>query len=54
MTDLDALTHRVLTFQDRYNATAKPFDWKYTRTDLDQLLDRIAAHETAKTPTLAA
>ena len=42
LTDLDALTERVLAFQARYNATATPFDWKFTRTDLDRLLDRIA------------
>ena len=45
LTDLDALAERVLAFQDRYNATATPFDWRFTRTDLDRLLDRIAAHE---------
>jgi len=47
LTDLDALTARILAFQDRYNATATPFDWRFTRTDLDRLLQRIAAHEPA-------
>ena len=47
LTDLDALAERVLAFQDRYNATATPFDWCFTRTDLDRLLDRIATHEAA-------
>jgi DDE superfamily endonuclease len=28
LTDLDALAARVLAFQDRYNATATPFDWR--------------------------
>jgi hypothetical protein len=45
LTDLDVLTARILAFQDRYNATATPFDWRFTRTDLDRLLQRIAAHE---------
>lgn len=54
LTDLDALPERVLAFQDRYNATAIPFDWRFTRTDLDHLLDRITAHETAPAPALAA
>ena len=45
LTDLDALAERVLAFQARYNATATPFDWRFTRTDLGQLLDRIAVHE---------
>jgi hypothetical protein len=45
LTDLDALAERILGFQNRYNATAVPFDWRFTRTDLDQLLDRLSAHE---------
>jgi hypothetical protein len=45
LTDLDALAVRILAFQDRYNATATPFDWCFTRADLDRLLQRIAAHE---------
>ncbi|KEZ35919.1 transposase, partial [Frankia sp. CeD] len=32
--DLDALGDRVMGFQDLYNQTAAPFDWKYTRADL--------------------
>lgn len=43
--DLTALEHRLLGFQDRYNATARPFDWRYTKTDLDAYLDRLSAHE---------
>jgi hypothetical protein len=45
LTDLDAVAQRLLDFQDRYNHTATPFAWKFTRTDLDALLERIAAHE---------
>jgi hypothetical protein len=33
---------------------AKPFNWKLTRTNLDDLLDRIDAHETQPLPRLAA
>lgn len=51
LTDLDALADRILAFQDRYNATATPFEWKFTRTDLDRLLQRIATRE--PTPTTA-
>ncbi len=47
LTDLDALAERILAFEDRYNATATPFDWRFTRDDLDRLLERIAAHEAA-------
>jgi hypothetical protein len=45
LTDLDALAARILAFQDRHNATATPFDWRFTRADLDRRLQRIAAHE---------
>ncbi len=40
--------------QARYNAVAKPFSWKFTRCDLDALLDRIDAHEAQRSPQLAA
>jgi len=40
-TDLDHLAERILDFQDRYNQTATPFDWTYTRTDLNAFLRRI-------------
>jgi hypothetical protein len=40
-TDLDHLAERILGFQDRYNQTATPFDWTYTRTDLNAFLRRI-------------
>ena len=44
--DLEVLTDRLLAFQDRYNATAEPFDWRFTRKSLDRHLAKIAAHET--------
>jgi transposase len=43
--DLDQLTARLLAFQDRYNATAEPFDWHFGRKSLDRLLQRLALHE---------
>ena len=43
--DLDELAGRLLAFQDRYNATAEPFDWHFTRRSLDRLLQRLASHE---------
>lgn len=42
--DAGALTARLLAFQDRYNITARPFDWKFTRAGLNDLCRRIAAH----------
>ena len=43
--DLDGLAGRLLAFQDRYNASAGPFDWHFGRKSLDRLLERLAAHE---------
>jgi hypothetical protein len=42
---LDALTQRLLTFGDAYRHVAKPFDWTFTRSDLDRVLARIADRE---------
>ena len=44
--DLDALAERIIAFQDRYNATATPFDWTFTRDDLNAFL----AASTSPTP----
>lgn len=44
-TDLAALQERLLGFESRYNATARPFNWRYTKTDLNAYLDRLAVHE---------
>ena len=30
--------------QDRYNATARPFDWRFARAKLNDLCKRIDAH----------
>ena len=43
--DLDELAARILKFQDRYNTTAAPFDWTYTRDDLNCYLTRLRRHE---------
>ena len=42
---LDALAERLLRFGDHYRQIAQPFDWTFTRADLDRLLARIDAHE---------
>ncbi|MGH3503255.1 MAG: IS630 family transposase [Nocardioidaceae bacterium] len=51
-TSLDQVQQRLADFEPRYNATAQPFKWKFTPTDLDDLLERIHQHQTA-TPTIA-
>jgi len=30
-----------MAFQDRYNAAAPPFDWTYTRDDLNAFIQRL-------------
>jgi transposase len=53
-TGLSQIRDRLTAFQARYNAVAKPFSWKFTRSDLNNLLDRIDAHEAQRSPQLAA
>jgi len=42
-TDLDQIRDRLAAFETRYNAIARPFNWKFTQTDLADLLHRIDA-----------
>ncbi len=42
---LDELSRTLLAFVDRYNQTARPFNWKFTASDLNDLLRRISEHE---------
>jgi DDE superfamily endonuclease len=39
--DLGEVAHRLLAFQRRYEQTAVPFDWRFTRADLEDLLRRL-------------
>ncbi|WP_211231828.1 transposase [Amycolatopsis balhimycina] len=50
-TNLDEVKQRLAEFEQRYNATAKPFRWKFTRRDLRDLLTRISDHERQDIPT---
>lgn len=43
--DLDELATQILAFEKHYNAAARPFDWRFTRTNLNQLLTRIRHHD---------
>ena len=48
------LAATLLAFIDRYNHSARPFNWKFTATDLARLLQRISAHpEPANLPQAA-
>lgn len=53
-TSLDQVEQRLSEFEHRYNATAQPFRWKFTTTDLDDLLTRIDHHQQTDDLTLAA
>jgi len=53
-TSLDQIRDRLAAFEVRYNAIATPFNWRFTRTDLEDLLHRIDAHDKVQPHTLAA
>jgi transposase len=42
---LGTLSHALLAFVNRYNRTARPFNWKFTADDLTALLRRISQRE---------
>jgi hypothetical protein len=42
---LDELAARLLGFGAHYRQIARPFEWTFTRQDLDALLARIDRHE---------
>jgi hypothetical protein len=44
-TGLDQLAERLLDFPYYWEATAKPFEWKFTKADLATLLAKLSAHE---------
>lgn len=52
--DLDVLAQRLVEFEPRYNRAAAPFDWRFTRADLAELLRRIDAHRAGAIPALTA
>lgn len=49
-TDLDEVRDRLRSFEDRYNATAQPFQWKFTTSDLEALLARLDRHQAGHPP----
>jgi transposase len=53
-TGLGQIRDRLAAFEIRYNTAAKPFNWKFTRTDLGDLLRRIDAHEAQRSLQLVA
>jgi len=41
----DQLAERLLDFGEHYRQIARPFEWTFTRNDLDRVIDRIADRE---------
>ena len=52
--DAAALASRLTRFQARYNAAARPFDWKFTRARLNDLCRRLDARRSHSAVSLAA
>jgi hypothetical protein len=48
--DTDAVVQRLAHFEERYNRTARPFRWKFTCTDLADLLDRLDRPQNHRPP----
>ncbi|TYC10152.1 IS630 family transposase [Micromonospora sp. MP36] len=42
--DLADIENRLDAFHDHYNLAARPFNWRYTKKDLDATLKRLATH----------
>jgi transposase len=53
-TSLNQIRQRRTAFEARYNAIARPFTWRFTRTDLHDLLNRLDTHQKIKPHALAA
>jgi hypothetical protein len=41
---LQEVSHRLLAFQGLYEQIAKPFEWKFTRVDLQDLMTKLTPH----------
>lgn len=42
---LEELKARIVGFQDRYARTAAPFEWKFNRTDLSELMAKLSRYD---------
>ncbi len=51
--DVQTVEKRLLDFQAYYETLARPFEWKFTRADLDELLVKLAGHEQNQNKTVA-
>jgi hypothetical protein len=44
--DTDALTRRIPSFRNWHNLTTQPFNWTWTRTQLNNYLHRLSGFDT--------
>lgn len=47
-TSLHDVEDRILRFQRHYEQIARPFRWKFTRRELEDLMSRLARHDDAR------
>ena len=47
-TDLATVETRLAEFETRYNQTAKPFKWKFTASDLNELMAELDDNHSAE------
>ena len=50
ITSLTKLRDRLHRFEERYEQVAKPFQWKFTRCDLERLLTKLKEREESLRP----
>ncbi len=41
LADRQAMQNRILGFQEQYNLTAKPFNWRFTKQDMKERIGRL-------------
>lgn len=44
LADRQAMEERIIGFQERYNLTAEPFNWRFTKQKLKERIQRITLH----------
>lgn len=54
LTDTDAIATRIASFERRFNEEGHPFNWHFTKSDLEALLKKLATHEEMEEERVAA
>ena len=52
--DLDEVAERIAGFERRFNERGEPFRWRFTRSDLELFLKKLAAHKDGPAERVAA